>query len=133
MAGVLGSAGLIAFVGSGDLERSRSFYEKTLGLELVEQNEFACAFAAPGTMLRVTAVPEVTRAEYTILGWEVPDIAETVRALKASGVAFRRYEAMGMDQDEDDVWTAPNGDRVAWFTDPDGHVLSLTQFTTTEQ
>ena len=133
MAEVLGSARLIGFVGSADLERSRSFYEETLGLELIEQDGFAAVFSAHGTMLRVTAVPEVVHAEYTVLGWDVPDIRQTVHALKANGVSFRRYGEMGIEQDEDDVWTAPNGDLVAWFTDPDGHVLSVTQFTDTER
>ena len=133
MAEVLGSARLIGFVGTADIDRSRAFYEETLGLELIEQDDFACVFSAHGTMLRVTAVPEVVHAEYTVLGWDVPDIRETVRALKANGVSFRRYGDMGMEQDEDDVWIAPNDDMVAWFTDPDGHVLSLTQFTTAER
>jgi catechol 2,3-dioxygenase-like lactoylglutathione lyase family enzyme len=133
MPDVLGSARLIGFIGSADLARSPAFYEETLGLELIEQDDFACVFSAQGTMLRVTLVPEVMRAEYTILGWDVPDIREAVRALKAGGVSFRRYGDMGMEQDEDDVWTAPNDDLVAWFTDPDGHVLSLTQFTTADR
>ena len=133
MPDVLGAARLIGFIGSADLERSRAFYEEALGLELIEQDDFACVFSAHGTMLRVTAVPEVVRARYTVLGWDVPDIRESVRALKTNGVSFRRYTEMGMRQDEDDVWTAPNDDLVAWFTDPDGHVLSLTQFTTAER
>jgi catechol 2,3-dioxygenase-like lactoylglutathione lyase family enzyme len=133
MAEVLGSARLIGFVGTADIDRSRAFYEETLGLELIEQDDFACVFSSHGTMLRVTAVPEVVRAEYTVLGWDVPDIRETVHALKANGVSFRRYSDMGIAQDEDDVWTAPNDDLVAWFTDPDGHVLSVTQFTATER
>jgi catechol 2,3-dioxygenase-like lactoylglutathione lyase family enzyme len=133
MADALGSARLIGFVGSADLGRSRSFYEETLGLELIEQDEYAAVFSAHGTMLRVTAVPEVVRAEYTVLGWDVPDIRQTVHALKAGGVSFARYDGKGMEQDEDDVWTAPNGDLVAWFTDPDGHVLSVTQFTATDR
>ena len=128
MAGILGSAGLIGFVASSDMQRSRAFYEETLGLELVEQNDFASVFSAHGTMLRVAAVPEVVTAGYTVLGWDVPDIRASVRALKAGGVSFRRFDETGMKQDEDDVWTTPNGDLVAWFTDPDGHVLSLTQF-----
>jgi catechol 2,3-dioxygenase-like lactoylglutathione lyase family enzyme len=133
MTGILGSAELIAFMGSADVARSRSFYEGTLGLELLEENEYACVFSAHGTMLRVAAVPEVVKAGYTVLGWDVPDIRASIRALKAGGVAFRRFDEMGMKQDEDDVWTAPNGDLVAWFTDPDEHVLSLTQFTTAER
>ena len=54
------------------------------------------------------------------------DIAATVRDLSAKGVSFTRYDGMG--QDETGVWTTPGGDKVAWFTDPDGNTLSLTQF-----
>lgn len=123
---MLGSAEMIAFVASSDLDRSSAFYRDTLGLPLVEQGKFACVFDAHGTMLRVTAVPAVVRAEYTVLGWNVPDIRGAVRHLKAAGAPFKRYD--GLEQDEDDVWTTPNGDQVAWFADPDGHTLSLTQF-----
>ena len=117
---------VIAFAASADLRQARAFYEQVLGLRLVEQNDFACVFDANGTMLRVTAVAEVARPGYTVLGWRVPDIAATVRGLTARGVAFLRYD--GMDQDENSVWTTPAGDKVAWFADPDGNVLSLTQF-----
>ena len=77
---------------------------------------------ANGTMLRVTAVSEVPHARHTVLGWRVTDIAETVARLEAAGVDFARYDGMG--QDDHGVWTTPNGDRIAWFTDPDGNVLS---------
>jgi catechol 2,3-dioxygenase-like lactoylglutathione lyase family enzyme len=117
---------VIAFVGSADLGQARVFYERTLGLRMIERNEFACVFDANGTMLRVTAVAEVMRAGYTVLGWQVSDIAAVVRGLTAKGVAFLRYA--GMDQDESGVWTTPGGDQVAWFADPGGNVLSLTQF-----
>ena len=117
---------VIAFVGSADLDQARVFYERTLGLRMIERNEFACVFDANGTMLRVTAVAEVMRAGYTVLGWQVSDIALVVRGLTAKGVAFLRYA--GMDQEESGVWTTPGGDQVAWFADPGGNVLSLTQF-----
>jgi catechol 2,3-dioxygenase-like lactoylglutathione lyase family enzyme len=117
---------VIAFVGSADLDQARVFYERTLGLRMIERNDFACVFDANGTMLRVTAVAEVMRAGYTVLGWQVSDIAAVVRGLTAKGVAFLRYA--GMDQDESGVWTTPGGDQVAWFADPGGNVLSLTQF-----
>jgi predicted enzyme related to lactoylglutathione lyase len=91
----------------------------------VDENDYACVFDANGTMLRVTAVAQVARPGYTVLGWSVTDIAETVTELEARGVAFARYE--GMEQDAH-VWTTPNGDRIAWFADPDGNVLSLTEF-----
>ncbi len=117
---------VIAFVGSTDLSQARVFYEQTLGLRVIEQNDFACVFDANGTMLRVTAVAEVARAGYTVLGWRVSDIAAMVLGLAAKGVVFLRYD--GMDQDDSGVWTTPGGDKVAWFADPDGNVLSLTQF-----
>jgi catechol 2,3-dioxygenase-like lactoylglutathione lyase family enzyme len=122
---VLESSDVIAFVAAADIEAARRFYEDTLGLRLVEQNPAGCVFDAHGTMLRVTPVPDVTPAPYTVLGWAVADIDGTVRALTSRGVEFARFE--GMEQDEGGVWTAPSGDRVAWFRDPTGNTLSLTQ------
>ena len=123
---MLESSYIIAIAAATDLGRARAFYEQALGLPLVGQNEIACVFDANGTMLRVTAVPEVSRAGYTVLGWRVTDITAAARDLAARGVVFIRYD--GMDQDGDGVWTTPGGDKVAWFADPDGNILSLTQF-----
>jgi catechol 2,3-dioxygenase-like lactoylglutathione lyase family enzyme len=123
---MLESGHIVAFAAATDLNRARAFYERVLGLRVAEQNDFACVLDANGTMLRITAVPEVSRADYTVLGWKVADITAAVRGLAARGVVFLRYD--GMDQDSDGVWTAPGGDKVAWFADPDGNVLSLTQF-----
>ena len=117
---------VIAFAASADPRQARAFYEQVLGLRVIEQNDFACVFDANGTMLRVTAVAEVARPGYTVLGWRVADIVATVRGLTERGVVFLRYD--GMDQDESGVWTTPGGDKIAWFTDPGGNVLSLTQF-----
>jgi catechol 2,3-dioxygenase-like lactoylglutathione lyase family enzyme len=123
---MLESSDVIAFAAATDLRRARVFYEQTLGLPVVGQNDFACVFDAHGTMLRVAAVAEVSRAGYTVLGWRVSDIAAAVRGLTARGVVFLRYD--GMDQDDNGVWTTPGGEQVAWFADPDGNILSLTQF-----
>ena len=122
---MLESSDLVAFVAAADLPRARAFYEQTLGLAVLEHNDFACVLDANGTMLRVTAVGEVARAGYTVLGWRVADIAASVRDLAARGVTFLRYE--GMSQDDDGIWTTPSGEKVAWFSDPDGNTLSLTQ------
>jgi catechol 2,3-dioxygenase-like lactoylglutathione lyase family enzyme len=117
---------LIAVVPTTDLARAREFYAEPLGLRIAEESPFACVFDANGTMLRLTPVRRLSRVRYTVLGWDVDDIASTVRALAGAGVAFVRYR--GMDVDAAGVWTAPSGDRVAWFEDPDGNLLSLTQF-----
>lgn len=122
---MLESSKIIAFASSTDLGRSRDFYHHTLGLRFVEQSDFACVFDANGTMLRITAVSEVASPGYTVLGWQVADIVTAVQALKLKGVKFTRYD--GMDQDLDGIWTTPGGDKVAWFIDPDGNNLSLTQ------
>jgi catechol 2,3-dioxygenase-like lactoylglutathione lyase family enzyme len=123
---MLESSDLVAFVAATDLDRARVFYEETLGLPVLEHSDFAVVLDANGTMLRVTAVGQVAHAGYTVLGWRVPDIATSVRALAAQGVTFLIYE--GMSQDDDGIWTTPSGDNVAWFADPDGNTLSLTQF-----
>lgn len=123
---MLATSDVIAFASTTDLTRARSFYEATLGLPVVDENAYACVFDANGTMLRITAVAEVVRAGYTVLGWRVTDIGETVARLGSLGVTFARYDGMG--QDAQGVWTTPNGDRIAWFADPDGNVLSLTEF-----
>jgi catechol 2,3-dioxygenase-like lactoylglutathione lyase family enzyme len=122
---MLESSDLVAFVAATDLRRARAFYEQTLGLPVLEQDDFACVLDAHGTTLRVTAVREVARGGYTVLGWHVTDIVAAALDLAARGVAFLRYA--GMNQDEHGIWTAPSGAQVAWFTDPDGNVLSLTQ------
>ena len=123
---MLATSDVIAFASTTDLARARTFYEAALGLPVVDENAYACVFNAHGTMLRITAVAEVAHPGYTVLGWRVTGISETVARLESRGVVFARYD--GMAQDAQGVWTSPNGDRVAWFTDPDGNVLSLTEF-----
>jgi catechol 2,3-dioxygenase-like lactoylglutathione lyase family enzyme len=122
---MLESSDLVAFVATTDLDRARAFYGDVLGLSVVEESPFACVFDAHGTQIRVTPVGEIRIAPYTVLGWAVADIVAMVRALGSAGVSFERFP--GMDHDDLGVWAAPGGARVAWFTDPDGNVLSLTQ------
>jgi catechol 2,3-dioxygenase-like lactoylglutathione lyase family enzyme len=122
---MLGSSDLVGFVATTDIDRARAFYGGVLGLAVVEESPFACVFDAHGTQLRVTPVGDLRGAPYTVLGWAVADIVSTVRALDEAGVTFMRYP--GMDQDDAGVWNAPSGARVAWFCDPDGNVLSVTQ------
>lgn len=124
--GPLTGAAIVAFVGTTDPDRAHAFYGGILGLERTEASGFANAYAAGGAAsLRVTRVDEVAPARYTVLGWHVDDIAATLAELSRRGVAPRRFP--GVDQDDDGVWTAPGGARIAWFEDPDGNILSLTE------
>lgn len=117
---------LIGFVSTTDPGRARHFYSDVLGLKLRSESPFALVFDANGTMLRVTTAAELVVAPYTVLGWRVSDIAQTVGDLNGRGVALLRFA--GMNQDALGVWTTPRGDQVAWFKDPDGNTLSVTQF-----
>jgi catechol 2,3-dioxygenase-like lactoylglutathione lyase family enzyme len=125
---VLAQAGYIGFIPVRDPAEARRFYGQVLGLPIVEDTPFAVVVDASGTPLRLTPVPDFVVQPFTIAGWAVPDIASAVAALIDRGVQFNRYD--GIEQDELGIWTAPGGDRVAWFGDPDGNVLSLTTFAT---
>lgn len=114
------------FVATANPERSRAFYEGVLGLKFVADEPPALVFRVGDAMLRIQKVERVQNVPYTSLGWDVADIRQTVRQLRAAGVDFQRYD--GMNQDEENIWHAPSGALVAWFKDPDGHILSLTQF-----
>lgn len=117
---------IIGFVATSDPVRAKNFYRDTLGLVLVsEEMPFALVFDAHGTMLRVTIVKSVVPAGYTVLGWQVPDIVAAAKGLSESGVRFERFE--GMQQNDLGIWSSPGGARVAWFKDPDGNMLSISQ------
>src|SRR3954465_14013014 len=114
---------VIAFVATVSPERARAFYEKGLGLELISDEKWAVVFNAYGIMLRVQKVESLKPQPFTVLGFTVPDIAKAVRDLVAKGVDFVRYDFF--PQEALGIWDAPGGDRVAWFRDPDGNLLSL--------
>jgi predicted enzyme related to lactoylglutathione lyase len=96
------------------------------GLPVIEENSFAVVVDANGTMVRLTHVPDLQPQEFTIAGWEVPDIEAVVDNLSSIGINVIRYDGMG--QDAKGIWKTPGGDFVAWFHDPDGNTLSLTSF-----
>jgi catechol 2,3-dioxygenase-like lactoylglutathione lyase family enzyme len=123
---MFGKANLIAFIGTKDAVRAKTFYQEVLGLRLVSEDPFAIVFDANGTMLRVTPVRELRQAEYTVLGWEVSAIRMMVKKLAEKGLDFERY--LGMGQDELGIWNAPSGAKVCWFKDADGNLLSMTEF-----
>ena len=121
------TAKAITFVVTRDRTGAKRFYGETLGFKQTHEDTFAVVFDLNGTMLRISTVPEHKAPMHTVLGWDIPDIVTTVTALRSKGVQFNLYPGFG--QDELGIWTAPDsGDRVAWFHDPDGNNLSLTQF-----
>jgi catechol 2,3-dioxygenase-like lactoylglutathione lyase family enzyme len=123
---MLGSSEVVAFAATVSPDRAKEFYGRVLGLPLIADEPWALVFDAYGTMLRVQKVQNLSPPPFTQLGWKVIDIARMVDTLRERGVTFERYGFLS--QDERGIWKAPDGARVAWFKDPDGNTLSLTQF-----
>ena len=122
---MLGDLTPVSFVPTIDVERARSFYVDVLGLPVLEESPFALVLRSGGGVIRVTPVESHSPAGHTILGWTVSDMANMLRALTSLGVETLRFP--WFEQDDQGVWTAPGGAHVAWFHDPDGNTLSLTQ------
>ena len=116
---------VVTFLLTKNPEAAIAFYRDQLGLKYLRDDGFALVFNTNGIMLRIGKVKEFTPAANTVLGWEAESIEMAVDRLESAGVAFERYPNMG--QDERGICTFPNGDRVAWFKDPDGNVLSISQ------
>jgi catechol 2,3-dioxygenase-like lactoylglutathione lyase family enzyme len=116
---------MVGFLMTTNSEAALRFFTEVLGFRLLTDDSFALAFDAQGALLRVGKAAKFTPAPHTVLGWEVDNIASTVTELTQKGVQFERYPHM--KGDEQGIVTFPNGDKVAWFKDPEGNVLSLSQ------
>jgi catechol 2,3-dioxygenase-like lactoylglutathione lyase family enzyme len=123
---MLSSEKLVGFIATARPIEAREFYEKVLELALVDDSPFALVFNAGATTIRVQKVQAVLVSGYTALGWQVSNIVSTVDELTARGVKFQHYEGMG--QNAAGIWRTPDGSSVAWFRDPDGNTLSITEF-----
>lgn len=117
----------VSFILTADRIRAKPFYAGVLGLKIIAEDDFATTFdLGGGAAARLTVLPGHTAQAHTVLGWNVPDIRAVAKELRDKGVTFTVHEGFG--QDADGIWSAPGGAQVAWFSDPDGNVLSLTQF-----
>lgn len=122
---MLASSRIMGFVPTNDAKRARDFYENKLGFEFVSDDQFALVMRAGQNKIRLAKGTQFTPAHYTVLGWEVEDITAIVKWLSQRGVVFEKFPFV---QDQElGIWTTPNGDKVAWFKDPDGNVLSVSQ------
>ncbi len=122
---MLSQCNLIGFVPTTGGERAREFYVDVLKLQFVEDDQFALVVRADQNAIHIVRMEKFSPSPYTILGWEVEDIQSAAQELAAAGVAFVRYPYF--QQDNSGVWASPSGAKVAWFHDPDGNVLSISQ------
>ena len=116
---------LKAFVPTIKPEEAKLFYKDVLGLKLLSQDDYALEFESNGTLLRVTIVQELKPQAFTVLGWNVDDIVSIIKSLNDKNIFCEKYDFF--EQNDLGIWTSPNGSKVAWFKDPDGNVLSLTE------
>ena len=130
---MLAQASIVGFVPVSNFQRAEDFYAGKLGLTVTDRdNPYALVLAtADGTMIRCILVPQAEPRPFTILGWEVPDIAASIQQLTAAGIELLRYPFL--EQSPEGIWTAPGGAQIAWFNDPDGNVLSLSQHPFTQR
>jgi len=113
-------------VATAQPDQAKAFYGDVLGLTLLETSPYALVYSDGGVMLRVQIVAAIAPASHTVHGWQVTDIEAEIGLLAAKGVAFQRFDQMG--QDALGIWTTPDGHKIAWFNDPCGNILSLTQY-----
>jgi catechol 2,3-dioxygenase-like lactoylglutathione lyase family enzyme len=122
---MLASAKLVGFVPTKDYDQARAFYEGKLGFNFVSLDQFALVMSVGGHKIRIGKMPNFTPLQATILGWEVSDIVSVATWLTERGVLLEKYPFV---QDRElGIWTTPGGDKVAWFKDPDGNILSISQ------
>ena len=122
---MLASGKIVGFLLTKDYDMAKAFFEGALGFQFVSVDQYAMVMNAGGTMIRIAKVPDFTPARSTVLGWEVQNIEAIVTWLKNRGVTFEKYPFV---QDRElGIWTTPTGDKVAWFKDPDGNVLSVSE------
>jgi catechol 2,3-dioxygenase-like lactoylglutathione lyase family enzyme len=123
--GILEAAKPTVVICTRDRDRATAFYRDILGLPVAYEDNFAAVLTSGSITLRISAVADFSPHEHTILGFNVPDVLATVNALREKGLAFTLYPHF--QQDELGILTVPGSAiRVAWFKDPDGNVLSIT-------
>jgi len=122
---MLDSGKMIGFVATTDYDRARAFYVDKLGFEFASLDQFALVLRVGGHMIRIAKVPKFTAQQFTVLGWEVSDVEAVAKWLHARGVETEKFP--WVTDKELGIWSAPGGDKIAWFKDPDGNVLSISQ------
>lgn len=123
---MLGNKKLKAFIPTTKPQLAKEFYMNILGLKLMSEDDYALEFEANGTLLRITTVGKLEPRPFTVLGWNVDGLTSLVKSLNKLGVKFEKYESF--EQDELGIWTSPSKAKIGWFTDPDGNLLSLTEY-----
>jgi len=123
---MLNNAPVTAILPVVDMQRARKFYEDTLGLPVKEElaADHLLYECGEGTALLIYKRGQ-TKADHTAAGFWVQDLDAEMAELRNKGVVFEEYDFPGL-KTANGVATIGN-EKSAWFKDPEGNILALTQ------
>ena len=108
------------------IAEAQRFYTDVLGLQLRRQSNGHLIFDVGGSDLMLGRVPSTQPSEHTVLGFAVADLDAVIEQLSKRGLTWARFD--DFPHDERGVVITPDADRVIWFRDPDGNIISIVQF-----
>jgi predicted enzyme related to lactoylglutathione lyase len=121
---MLGDSKAFSGFSANDIERTKEFYGRTLGLKVSESNGLLTLHLAGGNNVLIYPKPNHTPAKFTVLNFPVDDVDQAVDELTKHGVRFEIYDLPDIKTDKKGIMRG-NGPTIAWFKDPAGNILSV--------
>lgn len=123
---MLGEGTVTATIAVKDIAAGKAFYGETIGLQQENENPGGVTFACgAGSKLFVYQSAYAGTNQATCAAWKVADVEATVNELKSKGIAFEQYDELGPDMTRDGDIHMMGPEKIAWFKDPDGNILSV--------
>ena len=114
-----------ASIPAKNLETTRKFYEDILKCEVVQESPLGVLYRSGDSLFALYPTEFAGTAQHTLGGFVVSDVEATVADLRAKGVKFEQYDMPGLKTDANGI-VEMEGSKGAWFKDPEGNILSLT-------
>jgi catechol 2,3-dioxygenase-like lactoylglutathione lyase family enzyme len=110
-----------------DMGKAKEFYEGKLGLSGSDEApdggiDYSCA---DDTNVHVYPSPSAGGSGATVAFWETEDVEKLVDELSSAGITFEQYDSDPIKTNEKGIVEFENGDKGAWFKDPDGNVMAV--------
>jgi catechol 2,3-dioxygenase-like lactoylglutathione lyase family enzyme len=122
---MLGDSTVFATIAVRDITTAKAFYQNTLGLKQIDEDEGGVTYASGTSKLLVYPSQYAGTNQATCASWEVADVAAAVEELQSKGVTFERYDIPGTEKEADGIILVMPGEKAAWFKDPDGNILAV--------
>ena len=120
---MLGEQNVVANVAVKDLTAAKKFYEGQLGLSTVGNDPNGVMYKCGSSKMLVYESQFAGTNQATSASWDVEDVESVVTALKGRGIKFESYDIPGVDK-QGDVHVMGEL-KAAWFKDPDGNILCV--------